>query len=497
MALKISTPLWSRHLSSQMMTDINKLSVRIDSPGPGNSASGSASAPPPPDTASRKPSLLQLRGLRIPPSDHPDFEIPSLSADEKNARMAELDTLLEFLRNDRSPGADDDAAEAHHEHHVESLKVTREVVLDFMNDGLCPSERKEFQALVLFLVKNKLPDAFSWLVVQTGVDVLDLHHCDLGAQEMGMLADWARNVPFQIGLDLSGNHIDSDGAALLADALSANTITYLDVSNNPLTDKGVQALGMALRGNTSLQSLLLYHTGLQNPGIEVLASVLDTHPALEVLVLDRNPFDDQGAALLATALGKNKTLSRLTVRFSQLSDIGLTYLADALAINAGLKSLKLSGKFGEEFVHFPRALAGALLVNQTLTHLMVSVEAMPEAATRRLADAVAVNTTLRDFELALGGYQLSEANAAMASQISEKVQANALIEQAGLTLSELSQQPEWRVPIPAEIGHQIAAFAAQVAKDDRRRETLEDMAEAWPLGATGPQNGAALKTSGE
>jgi hypothetical protein len=344
------------------------------------------------------------------------------------------------------------------------------------------------------LVKNTLPDALSWLVVQAGVSILDLHHCDLGAQEMGILADWARNIPFQIRLDLSGNHIDSVGAAPLADALSANTITSLELGNNPLTDKGVQALGMALRGNTSLQSLVLYHTGLQNPGIEVLASVLDTHPALEVLVVDGNPFDDQGAASLATALGKNKTLLRLTIRFSQLSDMGLAYIANALATNANLKSLQLSSKSDEELVQFPYALAGALLVNQTLTHLLVFADSMPEAATMRLAAAVAVNTSLRDFELALGLFGLSEANAAMASQISEKVQANALIEEAGLTLSELSQLPEWSVPIPVEIGHQIAAFAAQVAVDGSRRETLQAMAGAGPLGAAGPGDEAKPKT---
>lgn len=476
------------------MTDIQKISARIDTPGLGNSASGSASALQPPGKAGQKPSLQQLRSLRIPPSNHPDFEIPVLCAADKNARTAELDRRFDFLRTYYGPGVDDDGAEAHQEHHVLSLMATREVVLAFMNDGLCPNEPNEFQALVLFLVKNELPDALSWLVVQTGAGMLDLHNCDLGVQEMGMLADWARSIPFQIGLDLSGNHIDSDGAALLADALSANTITHLELGNNPLTDRGVQALGMALRGNTSLQSLVLYHTDLQNPGIEALASALDTHPALAVLVLDGNPFDDQGAASLATALGKNKTLSRLTIRFSQLSDIGLTYLADALVINASLKSLKLSGKFDEEYVHFPRALAGALRVNQTLTHLLVFADSMPEAATRQLADAVAVNTTLRDFELALGAYKLGEANAAMASQISEKVQANALIEEAGLSLSELLQSPEWSVPIPVEIGQQIAAFASQVAVDGSRRETLQAIAGAGPLGAAGLGDEAEPKT---
>ena len=434
--------------------------------------------------------------METPPSNHPDFEIPGLSAVNKNARIAELDNHLAFLRTYYGPGADDGAAKARHDRRVMSRMATREAVLAFMNDGLCPHEPEEFLALLLFLVRNDLPDALSWLVVQTGIGPIDLQNCKLGTQEIGMLADWLKNIPFQIQLDLSNNQIDSSGAALLADALSANTITHLELGNNPLNDEGMQALATALRGNTSLESLALYNTGLQNSGIEVLASVLDTHPALAVLVLDSNPFDDQGAASLASVLGRNKTLFRLSVQHSELSDVGLSYLAGALALNNSLKALQLSTNSEEPYVHFPYALANALLVNQSLTHLLVFAAAMPEAATEQLAAAVAVNTTLRAFALRLSPYKLSEINAAMARQIGEKAHANGLIADAGLALFELSQLPESAVPIPQEIGYQIAAFSAQIAEDNRRGATLQVLAGSGPLGAGELGDGAESKTGG-
>ncbi|SMP57720.1 hypothetical protein [Noviherbaspirillum suwonense] len=386
------------------MTDINRVSSRPGTPAPGGSASSSTPAQQPPACAGQALDLQRLRNLRIPPANHPDFEIPALRAEEKNARIAELDMRLEFLRTYRGPGADDDEAEAWHEHHVASLKTTREAVLAFMNDGQCPHGDAGFQALALFLLNNRLPDALSWLVLQSGAGRLNLNRCGLGAAQLAMVADWARNVPFPVRLDLSGNHIDGNGAALLAGALSADTIAHLDLGNNPLDDKGAQALGAALHGNTSLQSLALCHTSINNSGVEAIAGALDTHPALAVLVLDGNRFDDQGAATLASALGRNRTLLRLSVRFSQLSDVGLSYLADALAINTCLRSLKLFGKDDEECVHLPYALAGALLVNRSLTTLLLFVASMPEAGARRLAAAVAVNTTLREFELGLGAY---------------------------------------------------------------------------------------------
>jgi hypothetical protein len=308
-----------------------------------------------------------------------------------------------------------------------------------------------------------------------------------------MIAAWAKTIPFQIRLDLASNRIDSDGVALLASALASDTITHLNLGNNAVQDNGMQALCAGLGRNTSLQSLVLYHAVMENPGIEALAGVLDTHPALATLVVDGNLFDDQGAATLAAALSRNRTLSRLSVRFSQLSDTGLAYLAGALTTNTGLQSLKLSGN-DEGCVHLPYALADALAANQTLTDLMVFAGSMPKVAINRLAAAVAVNTTLREFELALASYNLSQENAAVASQISEKVRANALIADAGRALSELSQLPEWGVPIPPEVGQQIAAFAAQVAEGERRSATMNSMVGAGPLGAPGAENGAGSKT---
>lgn len=475
------------------MTDPTGSSRRTSTPVLSTPSEHSAPGPAQSAGARQKLDLQQLRNLRTPPTDHPDFAFPTLCAADKNARTAALDSRIEFLRTSWGPGADDDGMAAHHEHHVESLKVTREAVLAFMNDGICPQERREFQALAIFLVKNKLPDALSWLIVQTGAETLDLDHCDLGNEEVGMIADWAKAIPFQIRLDLASNRIDGAGAALLADAFPANTITHINLGNNALQDHGVQALCAGLGRNTSLQSLVLYHAVMENPGIEALAGVLDTHPALAILVVDGNLFDDRGAATLATALCRNKTLSRLSVRFSQLSDTGLAYLAGALTTNTSLQSLKLSGK-DEGCVHLPYALADALAANQTLTSLLVFAGSMPGAAINRLAAAVAINTTLRDFDLALASYNLSQENAAVASQISEKVRANALIANAGLALSELSQLPEWGVPIPPEVGHQIAAYAAQVAEGERRSAAMNAMAGAGPLGATGTENGAESGT---
>lgn len=462
-----------------MMTDLNGMSRRIGAPGLSAPSEQSAQAQAQSTQITQKPNAQQLRDLRTPPLNHADFEFPSLGAAGKKASLAEFDARAGF----KSPA----------ERRCLSLEATREAVLAFMNDGIYPNELDELQALAIFLVKNKLPDALSWLVVQADIQTLDLTECELGNEDAGLIADWAKTTPFKIRLALGHNGITADGAALLSNALFANNITHLDLSFNSLDDSGVQALAAGLGSNTSLLSLNLDAVDMKNAGIEAIVGVLDTHPALESLVLNHSEFDDHGAAALAAALGRNRRLSYLSIVECGFSVVGLTCLANALGKNTSLKFLEI-GNGREEDVGFVHALADALVENQTLTNLSMFANFMLDAASSRLAAAVTVNATLKGFVI-MSTIELSSATAAVFNQIGEKVRANELIAKAGLAVTRMSGSPASAVPLPLEVSCQIAAFAAQVAADGRRAEALNSLVEAGLPGAMGQKNETESKTS--
>jgi hypothetical protein len=462
-----------------MMTDPNGIFRRIGVPVLDTRFEHSTEAQAQSTSTAPKSDVQRLRDLRTPPLNHADFEFPTLGGVDKAASLAEFDARAGF----KSPA----------ERRCLSLAVTREAVLAFMNDGIYPNALDELQALAIFLIKNKLPDALSWLGVQADIPTLDLSECELRNEEAGLIADWAKTTPFEIRLAMGSNGITADGAALLSNALLVNNITHLDLSFNFLGDSGVQALAAGLSSNTSLRSLNLDAVDMQNAGIEAIVGVLDTHPALESLVLNHGEFDDQGAAALAAALGRNKRLSHLSIVECGFSVVGLTCLANALGRNTGLKSLEI-GNGGEDDASFVHALADALVGNQTLTDLSVFANFMPDAASSRLAAAVAVNTTLKSFKF-ISTIEPSKVNAAIVSQITEKVRANALIAEAGLAVSKMSGTIGSAVPLPPEVGYQIAAFAAQVSADGRREEALNSLLEAGLPGAMGQENDTELKTS--
>jgi hypothetical protein len=424
--------------------------------------------------------LEQLRNSSRPPFDHADYALPLKSAAD-NWRLAELDAQIRYLRMSDFDGFEEQAASIIHEQHCRSLMATRETVQDFLSNGRCPPEPEECRALALFLLTNRLFGALTWLVVQSDTDTLDLQRCKLGNEGAESVAEWAGTIPFKVRLDLSQNGITAAGAGLLAQTLAANTIAELDLGSNPLGDEGVQLVCAGLARNTSVRSLLLYGVDMAGAGMQAIAAVLDSHPGLGRVNLDSNAFDDAAAAALAAALAHNRTLASLSINHADASDAGLSLIVGALKTNTALESLRIS-LGAPEHGRLPVALAEALTVNRTLGALHVFLGLITNEAARGLVAAVARNTALRTFKCRLGAYGHTEENAAAVKQIRDKVRANASIEDAGNALADLSQRPEWTVPIPPEVGQSIAALVAQVGADRRRQQMMLAIVEAGTLG---------------
>lgn len=446
----------------------------------------SMAVPSQPVQAAQKMTVRQLQDANRPPIDHARYTLPVKSVADIGC-FAELDARIKVLRMGHPPGPGENIVLMVREQHCRTLMVTREVVQNFLNDGLCPPEQSELKALALFLLTNKLDSALAWLVVQSNTSTLDLQRCNLGSEGAARVADWVRTVPFKVILDLSNNGIDAGGVQLLAAALEADTVAHIDLGLNPLGDEGVQLLCAGLSRNSSVKLLLLYGVGAAGAGMKAVAGVLDSHPSLSRLNLDSNAFDDAAAPIFAAALGHNKRLTSLSLRHVVASDAGLSMLVSALKTNTGLEAMRFSLDESELLqVELPVALAEALTVNQTLTVLEVFFSVISNKAAQGLVDAVAKNTALRTFDCHLAAYGLTKENAVAMEQIKEKVEANALIGAAGRALSDLSRRPEWTVQVPDEVGQCIAAFVAQVGGDERRKETMGAIINAGPVGSPKP-----------
>jgi len=142
-------------------------------------------------------------------------------------------------------------------------------------------------------------------------------------------------------LDLHANQLTKAFGSDLAALLEQNTsLRFLDVSNNKLGDKGVQAIATALRNhNTTLEQLNLFDTQLTNASCHAFAGALRNNTTLKKLNLYNNTkIDATGVQTLASALEfHNYTLERLEVTKKSVRGVDESGLDLFLKLNRDFK----------------------------------------------------------------------------------------------------------------------------------------------------------------
>ncbi|CAF2018622.1 unnamed protein product, partial [Rotaria magnacalcarata] len=146
-------------------------------------------------------------------------------------------------------------------------------------------------------------------------------------------------------LDLSANHIRSEGASALANVLGTNPILeelYLD--HNCVSDMGAQLLAQAISANnTHLRVLYLGSNSITYEGAQHLAEMLKTNRTLNRLYLFENNIGDRGIQLLAQVLTHhNRTVTDVDLNGNMLeSDLTADFLVEMLKSNQSLKTLRV------------------------------------------------------------------------------------------------------------------------------------------------------------
>ncbi|MBZ3874246.1 NACHT, LRR and PYD domains-containing protein 12 [Sciurus carolinensis] len=138
----------------------------------------------------------------------------------------------------------------------------------------------------------------------------------------------------------------------LASVLICNPhLTELDLSENPLGDKGVKYLCEGLRhSNCKVEKLELSECSLSAASCEPLAQVLSSTRSLTRLLLINNRIEDLGLKLLCEGLKQpDCQLKDLALAECHLTDACCGALASVLNRNENLTLLDLSGNDFKDF----------------------------------------------------------------------------------------------------------------------------------------------------
>ncbi|KAG9391037.1 Leucine Rich repeat [Carpediemonas membranifera] len=139
-------------------------------------------------------------------------------------------------------------------------------------------------------------------------------------------------------IDLRGNALDTNDAALLSECLSPLRLEQLMLGFNPLGDDGVGFIAMELCPDL-LVKLELSSVGMGVEGAEALACVLRKAHRLESLDLSANPLGADGACALA--LNSMPHLAQLHMQGSAIGDDGAEWVGKYMCRMQELRSLDL------------------------------------------------------------------------------------------------------------------------------------------------------------
>ena len=127
---------------------------------------------------------------------------------------------------------------------------------------------------------------------------------------------------------------------ILCDCLKINnTLTEINLSNNNITDEGVESLAAAIKVNKTLQCLNISSNTIWSNGILALSICLKVNKALHKLNISDNYMNDCGAKYLAEAIQINLTLQELNVSRNLISKEGAMKIVEACKINKTLHKL--------------------------------------------------------------------------------------------------------------------------------------------------------------
>ncbi|CAF0831646.1 unnamed protein product [Adineta steineri] len=176
---------------------------------------------------------------------------------------------------------------------------------------------------------------------------VDLSYCDIVDRDMLIVTNKLINEKKCTDLWLYGNHIKSEGISTLASSLINNsTLKSLDLSFNQISDAGVYSLTQALlpKHNSSLQILYLSKNGISDDGIRYISDMLRTNQTITELWLSNNEITNKGIQQLARVLAyHNKTLKQLSLSTNLfLTDKCIDYLVGIFEHNDTLKKLWIS-----------------------------------------------------------------------------------------------------------------------------------------------------------
>ncbi len=225
---------------------------------------------------------------------------------------------------------------------------------------------------------------------------LDISANNLGVEGAMQFSYLLARSTSLLKLDMSSDRMGDACAVEIAKALGKNrTLTELSLDDNRIGPEGAVQLGKVIgRDNRRLVSLSLSGNLIGNEGAKSISLVIKENSGLTYLDLCKNSITE-GCKHLIDALSDNRRIKTFNLAQNMMSKEACDALGKLAAKNATLSELTLN----ECRIADVTELSRGLLLNHSLTALLLGVNPISDPGVVALATALAKNETMKTLDL--------------------------------------------------------------------------------------------------
>lgn len=235
-----------------------------------------------------------------------------------------------------------------------------------------------------------LPSDFATQIASGG-KILQLDKRGIGNEGARAISEALEGNITITSLLLWRNQIGPEGARSLCGLFTR--LTHLQISFNPIGDKGVKYITEALIDKTlPLTQLVLESTKMTALGAKYVSDMLRKNSTLDSLVVSANSIGDKGACYIFDAL-ECSAIVTLYISNCDIGDVGATQAA--LAIKKISREWCLYLCTNDITNSGARDIADALCTSSTLSLLHLAENRIGEDGQQRLSEAAKNNTAIR------------------------------------------------------------------------------------------------------
>lgn len=164
-------------------------------------------------------------------------------------------------------------------------------------------------------------DLANAIVNNTNLQILEIGNSDIGAKGATALANMLSKTNSLKTLYLRGNRIGDEGSKALAEALKRNNcLEHLYLGGNGIGIEGVTAFAEAFTKNSTLQTIYLRNNDVGDQGVQILSDALMKNFGLRVLNVANAKLTIEGCRIFLKLLDVNTTLQSIVFEHNGVED---------------------------------------------------------------------------------------------------------------------------------------------------------------------------------